>query len=476
MSGCCLRHRVVVPRLHAGDVRRGCRQIRCLPLVRVLPRGLRVRQILLEGRPRGCSPEPGVPPAPTGARPRRRVRVGDALPVLLVRCLDVGQCLFERAPGHAGLCEHGAEVRLALGETLGGGSGLYRSLLPGAIEGCGGLAQLLLECFRAAAASATASSYRACTPARRPAAAASSDACRWPSFCRATSALTTLCCSAERVRASWARRSSRLRLTLCRGGQFGGGVLLGASWCAASTPASVCSRALRAATASASVAPSSCEPSCGAGGLRGSLLSRIVERGRRGRQLLLEGIARSAGLGHRAVVPRLHVGEAGRRRGQFRCLSLVEVPPRRLGVGQLLFERSRPLGQLLLHLHLTLGRGDQFGRDALLRRAGAPPPRQRVSVQACLRAATASDNAAPSCAWRSAAAAASEARSCWEASSAAAATLKRSASRSRARVTSPSAGRELRLAVREAVREEPSSRTDAALQRCRSAASSSRSF
>ena len=43
-----LRRRVVVPRLQVGDVRCGCRQLRCMPRVRVLSRGFRVRQILLE--------------------------------------------------------------------------------------------------------------------------------------------------------------------------------------------------------------------------------------------------------------------------------------------------------------------------------------------------------------------------------------------------------------------------------------------
>ena len=43
-----LRRRVVVPRLQVGDARCGCRQLRRMPRVRVLSRGFRIRQVLLE--------------------------------------------------------------------------------------------------------------------------------------------------------------------------------------------------------------------------------------------------------------------------------------------------------------------------------------------------------------------------------------------------------------------------------------------
>ena len=79
---------------------------------------------------------------------------------------------------------------------------------------------------------------------------------------------------------------------------------------------------------------------------------------------------------HRVVVPclrvfvaRLRVGKTCRGRCQFRCMSLVVVLPRELGVGQFLLQGGAGeglLSELMLHLHLTLGRDNQFGRDALL--------------------------------------------------------------------------------------------------------------
>ena len=248
---------------------------------------------------------------------------------MLVRCLDVGECLFERASGGNGLGERGAELGLAPRESFGYVSDLRRPLLIGALECCGGIAQSLLE--------------------------------------------SVACCR------SLHHRVVVLRLhvgqTRCRHRQLRGPL-----------PVRVLPRSL-------GVGHSSLQGRAGEGflsepffefdlalargnGRRRPFLLRRFERLARIIQLLLEDATRECGLRHRVVVPRLRVfvarlrvGETRRGRFQFRCMSLVVVLPRELGVGQLLLQGGAGeglLSELLLDLHLTLGRDDQFGRDALL--------------------------------------------------------------------------------------------------------------
>ena len=115
-----------------------------MPRVRVLSRGLRVRQVQFEGRPRGrlLGEASAHVREALGGRDElgRKVLLG-----VLVRGLDVGECLFERASGGNRLGERGAELGLAPRESFGYVSDLRRALLTGTLECCGGIAQSLLE-------------------------------------------------------------------------------------------------------------------------------------------------------------------------------------------------------------------------------------------------------------------------------------------------------------------------------------------
>ena len=115
-------HHVVKLCMPLGEMSRSRSQLRSMPLLGILLRGFRGRQLLLERRARGsflCDLLLQFSLAPGGDGLFDR----GPLLVLPIRSFRVAKLLLERAASRTSLGQHRAKFRFAPGEALGCGGG-----------------------------------------------------------------------------------------------------------------------------------------------------------------------------------------------------------------------------------------------------------------------------------------------------------------------------------------------------------------
>ncbi len=374
-----LRQLGVVLRLAFVELRGSRRQLQCMLLFRVLARGLRVGERLLEGRAHCCfSTEPCLEHglelgfALCELLGRRDCLCRPILPLpfecrldiaqlqcmlllrLFARGLRVGERLLE---GRARCCfstepclEHSLELGFALCELLGRRDRLCRPILPLLFEGRLDIAQLqrmlllrlvarglrvgerLLEAERVAASRLSRASNMALSSASRCASCCG----RRDRLCRP---ILPLLFEGRRDIAQL-QRMLLLRL-VARGLRVGECLLEGCACC------SFVSEPCLEHGLKLGFAPSEL---FGRGdGLCSPILPFLLEGHRQIAELSRERVAGCSGLRHFGVVQRLTLGEVHRGGRQLRRMPLLEVVARRFRRRQSQFERVPSLGDACEH-------------------------------------------------------------------------------------------------------------------------------